>query len=68
MIFRAAERERLEQEFPALIKQDSGPAASTFKEARDEGQELQAGPVTGTWQQLLQSSAETKARRRAEET
>ncbi len=48
------------------MKQDSGPVASTFKEARDEGQELQAGPVTGTWQQILQSLAETKARRRPE--
>jgi hypothetical protein len=37
---RASEREKLEQEFPALVKQDSGPAPSTAKE---EGQEIPGG-------------------------
>jgi hypothetical protein len=39
--FRAAEREKLEQEFPALVKQESGPPApsssSPVKEVREEG-------------------------------
>lgn len=42
---RASEREKLEQDFPALVKQETSgpPASSPLKEVREDGQELHNG-------------------------
>jgi hypothetical protein len=64
--FRAAEREKLEQEFPALVKQESGPPApsssSPVKEVREEGgsqQDPQGAAFIGLFLKIIKRKNST---------